>query len=48
MTESEVSFDDVRRMIEGGSGYFVDGIKELILCEFYQKFKNIFMKVVVG
>ena len=48
MTDSEASADDARRMIEGGPGYPVDGIKEQISCELHQKLKNISMKVAVG
>jgi hypothetical protein len=34
-------------MIEGGSGYPVDGVKESISCELYQRMENISMKVAV-
>ena len=48
VAESEAPPDDARRMIEGGPGYPVDGIKESTSCELHQKFKNISMKVAVG
>ncbi|KAI5019892.1 hypothetical protein ZWY2020_044780 [Hordeum vulgare] len=48
VAESEAPPDDERRMIEGGPGYPVDGIKESTSCELHQKFKNISMKVAVG
>jgi hypothetical protein len=47
MAESEAPTDDARRMIEGGPGYPVDGIKESISCELHQRMKNISMKVAV-
>ena len=43
VAESEAPPDDERRMIEGGPGYPVDGIKESTSCELHQKFKNISM-----
>jgi hypothetical protein len=46
--ESEAPTDDARRMIEGGPGYPVDGIKESTSCELHQRIKNISMKVAVG
>jgi hypothetical protein len=46
--DSEVPADDARRMIDGGPGYPVDGIKDAISCELHQKLKNISMKVAVG
>ena len=48
VAESEAPPDDARRMIEGGPGYPVDGIKESTSCELHQKFKNISMKVAIG
>jgi hypothetical protein len=48
VAESEALTDDARRMIEGGPGYPVDGIKESISCELHQRIKNISMKVAVG
>jgi hypothetical protein len=48
VAESEAPTNDARRMIEGGPGYPVDGIKESISCELYQRMKNISIKVVVG
>ncbi|KAI4980524.1 hypothetical protein ZWY2020_021009 [Hordeum vulgare] len=48
VAESKAPPDDERRMIEGGPGYPVDGIKESTSCELHQKFKNISMKVAVG
>jgi hypothetical protein len=48
VAESEAPTDDTRRMIEGGPGYPVDGIKESISCELHQRMKNISMKVAVG
>jgi hypothetical protein len=48
VAESEAPADDARRMIEGGPGYPVDGIKESTSCELYQRMKNISMKVSVG
>jgi hypothetical protein len=48
VAESEAPTDDERRMIEGGPGYPVDGIKESISYELHQEMKNIFMKVAVG
>jgi hypothetical protein len=47
VTESEVPTGDARRMIEGGPGYPVDGIKESTSCELHQRMKNISMKVAV-
>ena len=47
MADSEVPADDAR-VIDGGPGYPVDGIKDQISCELYQKMKNISMKVAVG
>ena len=47
MAESEVPFDDAR-MVDGGPGYPVDGIKEQIPCELHNKLKNVSVKVVVG
>jgi hypothetical protein len=35
MAESEAPTDDARRMIEGGPGYPVDGIKESISCDLH-------------
>ena len=46
--DSEVTADDARRMIEGGPGFPVDGIKDSISCELHQKMKNISMKVADG
>ena len=46
--DSEVPAHDARRMIDGGPGYPVDGIKDSISCELHQKLKNISMKVAVG
>jgi hypothetical protein len=40
MAKSEAPTDDARRMIEGGPGYPVDGIKELISCELHQRMKT--------
>jgi hypothetical protein len=48
MAESEAPTNDARRMIEGGPGYPVDGIKESISCELHQRMKNISMKLAVG
>jgi hypothetical protein len=48
MDESEALTDDARRMIEGGPGYPIDGIKESISYELHQRMKNISMKVAVG
>ena len=47
VAESEVPSDGAR-MIDGGPGYPVDGIKEQISCELHQKVKNISLKVAVG
>jgi hypothetical protein len=47
VADSEVPADDAR-MIDGGPGYPVDGIKDAISCELHQKLKNISMKVAVG
>jgi hypothetical protein len=35
VAKSEALTDDARRMIEGGPGYLVDGIKESISCELH-------------
>jgi hypothetical protein len=48
VAESEASTDDARRMIEGGPGYPIDGIKESISYELYHRMKNISVKVAVG
>ena len=48
VADSEAPAYDARRMIEGGPGYPVDGIKEQISCELHHKLKNISMKVAVG
>ena len=47
VAESEVPADD-ERMIDGGPGYPVDGIKEQKPCELHQKVKNLSLKVAVG
>ena len=47
VADSEVPADDAR-MIDGGPGYPVDGIKEQTPCELHQEFKNLSLKVVVG
>jgi hypothetical protein len=47
VAESEAPTNDARRMIEGGPGYPVDGIKESTSCELHQIMKNISMKVAV-
>ena len=48
VADSEAPADNAQRMIEGGPGYPVDGIKESISCELHQRLKNISMKVAVG
>jgi hypothetical protein len=48
VAESKAPTDDARRMIEGGLGYPMDGIKESTSCELHQRMKNISMKVAVG
>jgi hypothetical protein len=48
VAKSEAPTDDARRMIEGGPGYPVDGIKESTSCELHQRMKNISMKVTIG
>ena len=47
VADSEV-LDDDARVIDGGPGYPVDGIKDSISCELHQKLKNISMKLAVG
>ena len=47
VAESEVPSDDAR-MVDGGPGYPVDGIKEQASCELHQKVKNLSIKVAVG
>jgi hypothetical protein len=48
VAESEAPTDDAQRMIEGGPGYPMDGIKESTSCELHQRMKNISMKVAIG
>jgi hypothetical protein len=48
VAESEAPTKDARRMIEGGPGYPMDGIKESISCELHQRMKNISIKVAAG
>jgi hypothetical protein len=48
VAEFEAPNDDARRMIEGGPGYPVDGIKKSTSCELHQRMKNISMKVAIG
>ena len=47
VADSEAPADNAQRMIEGGPGYPVGGIKESTSCELHQRFKNISMKVAV-
>ena len=48
VADSEVVPATDARMIDGGPGYPVDGIKDSTSCELHHKMKNISMKVAIG
>ncbi|KAK1613168.1 hypothetical protein QYE76_036841 [Lolium multiflorum] len=47
VADSEVPSDGAR-MIDGGPGYPVDGIKEQTRCDLHQEFRNLSLKVAAG